>query len=87
MTKKKEQDIAEEQPLEGQKVETTETKEELDIEGQLAAAQQSAKDNWDKVLRAQAEPHGPHRDPARRRRRTERTADRGLHPCCSPQPS
>ncbi|MGE4571003.1 MAG: nucleotide exchange factor GrpE [Gammaproteobacteria bacterium] len=55
MTKKKEQDIAEEQPLEGEKVETTETKEELDIEGQLAAAQQSAKDNWDKVLRAQAE--------------------------------
>ena len=55
MTKKKDHDITEDQILEDQEVETTETEEELDIEAQLAAAQQSAKDNWDKVLRAQAE--------------------------------
>lgn len=55
MTKKKEQDIEQEQASEEQEVETTETQEGLDIEAQLAAAQQSAKDNWDKVLRAQAE--------------------------------
>ena len=55
MKKKKDHDITEDQILEDQEVETTETEEELDIEAQLAAAQQSAKDNWDKVLRAQAE--------------------------------
>ncbi|MGE4593909.1 MAG: nucleotide exchange factor GrpE [Gammaproteobacteria bacterium] len=55
MTKKKEQDTTEEQAPEEQKVEATETEEVLDIEAQLAVAQQSAKDNWDKVLRAQAE--------------------------------
>ena len=55
MTKKKDHDITEDQILEDQEVETIETEEELDIEAQLAAAQQSAKDNWDKVLRAQAE--------------------------------
>ncbi len=55
MTKKKEQDIEKEQASEDQTVETTETEEVLDIEAQLAEAQQSAKDNWDKVLRAQAE--------------------------------
>ena len=55
MTKKKDHDITEDQILEDQEVETIQTEEELDIEAQLAAAQQSAKDNWDKVLRAQAE--------------------------------
>lgn len=55
MKKKKDHDITEDQILKDQEVETTETEEELDIEAQLAAAQQSAKDNWDKVLRAQAE--------------------------------
>ncbi|MCS5592013.1 MAG: nucleotide exchange factor GrpE [Gammaproteobacteria bacterium] len=55
MTKKTEQDIEQEQAVECQEVETNETEESLDIDAQLAAAQQSAKDNWDKVLRAQAE--------------------------------
>ena len=55
MTKKKDQKINEEQLSEDSKVETTEIEEELDIETQLVAAQQSAKVNWDKVLRSQAE--------------------------------
>ena len=55
MTKKTEQDIEQEQETESQEVETNEAEESLDIEAQLLAAQQSAKDNWDKVLRAQAE--------------------------------
>ena len=55
MTKKTEQDIEQEQEVESQEVETNEAEESLDIEAQLLAAQQSAKDNWDKVLRAQAE--------------------------------
>jgi molecular chaperone GrpE len=55
MTKKTEQDIEQEQATESQEVDTNEVEESLDIEAQLEAAQQSAKDNWDKVLRAQAE--------------------------------
>ena len=54
MTKKKEQ--------KAQKAGTKEAKEELednskieDLESQLEEAQQSAKDNWDKLLRSQAE--------------------------------
>ena len=54
MTKKKEQ--------KAQKIDTKEAKEELednskieDLESQLKEAQQSAKDNWDKLLRSQAE--------------------------------
>jgi len=55
MTKKKDKDIEQEQVTEVQAVETNEVEESLDIEAQLAEAQQSAKNNWDKVLRAQAE--------------------------------
>lgn len=55
MTKKKAQDETIEK-IEDETIESTEeaTKED-DLQAQLEAAQQSAKDNWDKVLRAQAE--------------------------------
>ncbi len=55
MTKKKEQKTEQKQSAEEQKVENNATEESLDLETQLAEAQKSAKDNWDKVLRAQAE--------------------------------
>jgi len=55
MTKKQDQDESVEK-IEDENIETTEQEApEDDLETQLAAAQQSAKDNWDKVLRAQAE--------------------------------
>lgn len=59
MTKKPSENPSEE-PLENIETETaTETGEEQvsteDLQTQLEQAQQSAKDNWDKVLRAQAE--------------------------------
>ena len=55
MTKKQDQDESVEK-IEDENIETTEQESpEDDLETQLAAAQQSAKDNWDKVLRAQAE--------------------------------
>jgi len=55
MTKKQDQDESVEK-IEDENIEATEQESpEDDLETQLAAAQQSAKDNWDKVLRAQAE--------------------------------
>ena len=55
MTKKQDQDESIEK-IEDENIEATEQEvPEDDLETQLEAAQQSAKDNWDKVLRAQAE--------------------------------
>jgi molecular chaperone GrpE len=55
MTKKKVQEKTEEK-VEDKNVEQTTTDEQADdLQTQLEEAQQSAKDNWDKVLRAQAE--------------------------------
>jgi len=55
MTKKQDQDESVEK-IEDENIETTEQEApEDDLATQLETAQQSAKDNWDKVLRAQAE--------------------------------
>jgi len=55
MTKKQDQDESVEK-IEDENIETTEQESpEDDLATQLETAQQSAKDNWDKVLRAQAE--------------------------------
>jgi molecular chaperone GrpE len=55
MTKKKAQDESAEK-VEDENIETTEQDgQETDLQTQLEEAQQSAKDNWDKMLRAQAE--------------------------------
>jgi len=55
MTKKKAQDETIEK-VEDENTKSAEQEEqETDLQTQLAEAQQSAKDNWDKVLRAQAE--------------------------------
>jgi molecular chaperone GrpE len=55
MTKKKAQEKTEEK-VEDKNVEQAKTDEQSDdLQTQLEEAQQSAKDNWDKVLRAQAE--------------------------------
>jgi len=55
MTKKKAQEKTEEK-VEDKTVEQATTEEQSDdLQTQLEEAQQSAKDNWDKVLRAQAE--------------------------------
>ena len=55
MTKKQDQDESIEK-IEDENIEATAQEvPEDDLETQLEAAQQSAKDNWDKVLRAQAE--------------------------------
>lgn len=55
MTKKKTQKETEEK-VEDENVEQATTDEQSDdLQAQLEEAQQSAKDNWDKVLRAQAE--------------------------------
>ena len=55
MTKKKAQDETTEK-VEDENIETSEQEaQETDLQTQLEEAQQSAKDNWDKVLRAQAE--------------------------------
>lgn len=55
MTKKKAQEKTEEK-VEDKNVEQTTTDEQADdLQTQLEEAQQSTKDNWDKVLRAQAE--------------------------------
>jgi len=55
MTKKKAQDETAEK-VEDENIETTEQdSQDADLQTQLEEAQQSAKDNWDKVLRAQAE--------------------------------
>jgi len=55
MTKKKAQDETAEK-VEDENIKTTEQdSQDVDLQTQLEKAQQSAKDNWDKVLRAQAE--------------------------------
>lgn len=55
MTKKKAQDETTEK-VEDENIKTSEQEaQETDLQIQLEEAQQSAKDNWDKVLRAQAE--------------------------------
>ena len=55
MTKKQDQDESVEK-IDDENIEATEQEApEDDLETQLETAQQSAKDNWDKVLRAQAE--------------------------------
>ncbi len=55
MTKKKKQEETVEK-IEDETLETTEQEnQEDDLQAQLEEAQQSAKDNWDKALRAQAE--------------------------------
>jgi len=55
MTKKKARDETAEK-VEDENIETTEQdSQDADLQTQLEEAQQSAKDNWDKVLRAQAE--------------------------------
>ncbi|MDC9726746.1 MAG: nucleotide exchange factor GrpE, partial [Candidatus Thioglobus sp.] len=55
MTKKQAQEETVEK-IEDEQVESAEQEtSEDDLQTQLEAAQQSAKDNWDKVVRAQAE--------------------------------
>ena len=55
MTKKKEQKTQKVSPKEVNKESSVDSDVALDLETQLADAQQSAKDNWDKLLRSQAE--------------------------------
>ena len=55
MTKKKKQKQQKEERIEAQEGASITNEKSLDLEVQLAAAQQSAKDNWDKLLRSQAE--------------------------------
>ena len=55
MTKKKQQKQQKEGHIEAKDKASNENEESLDLETQLAEAQQSAKDNWDKLLRSQAE--------------------------------
>ena len=55
MTKKKQQKQQKEEHIEAKDNTSNENEKSLDLEAQLAEAQQSAKDNWDKLLRSQAE--------------------------------
>ena len=55
MTKKKQQKQQKEEYVEAKDNASNENEKSLDLETQLAEAQQSAKDNWDKLLRSQAE--------------------------------
>ncbi|HIF36143.1 MAG TPA: nucleotide exchange factor GrpE [Candidatus Thioglobus sp.] len=55
MTKKKEQKTQKVSPKEVNKESSVDSEAVIDLETQLADAQQSAKDNWDKLLRSQAE--------------------------------
>ena len=55
MTKKKQQKQQKEEHIETKDNTSNENEKSLDLETQLAEAQQSAKDNWDKLLRSQAE--------------------------------
>ncbi len=55
MTKKKEQKKPKIEPTEGKEPQSKVSKEAVDLESQLAEAQKSAKDNWEAVLRSQAE--------------------------------
>jgi len=55
MTKKKQQKQQKEEHIEAKEGASIANEKSLDLEVQLAEAQQSAKDNWDKLLRSQAE--------------------------------
>ena len=55
MTKKKQQKQQKEEHIEAKDETSVADEKSLDLEAQLAEAQQSAKDNWDKLLRSQAE--------------------------------
>ena len=55
MTKKKQQKQQKEEHIAAKDKDSVANEESLDLEAQLAEAQQSAKDNWDKLLRSQAE--------------------------------
>ena len=55
MTKKKQQKQQNKEQIEAKDEASIADEKSLDLEAQLAAAQQSAKDNWDKLLRSQAE--------------------------------
>ncbi len=55
MTKKKQQKQQKEEHVEAKNNASNENEKSLDLETQLAEAQQSAKNNWDKLLRSQAE--------------------------------
>ena len=55
MTKKKQQKQQKEEHIEAKDEASVANEKSLDLEAQLAEAQQSAKDNWDKLLRSQAE--------------------------------
>jgi len=55
MTKKKQQKHQKEEHIEAKDEASVANEKSLDIEAQLSEAQQSAKDNWDKLLRSQAE--------------------------------
>ena len=54
MTKKKQQKQQKEEHIEAKDEASVANEKSLDLEAQLAEAQQSAKDNWDKLLRSQA---------------------------------
>ena len=55
MIKKKKQKQQKEERIEAKDEASIANEKSLDLEAQLAEAQQSAKDNWDKLLRSQAE--------------------------------
>ena len=55
MTKKKQQKQQKEERIKAKDEASVAIEKSLDLEAQLAEAQQSAKDNWDKLLRSQAE--------------------------------
>jgi len=55
MTKKKANDKSTKKPKDENIKKKTKETEENDLQSQLEQAQQSAKDNWDKLLRSQAE--------------------------------
>ena len=55
MTKKKKQKHQKEEHIDAKDGASIANEKSLDLEDQLAEAQQSAKDNWDKLLRSQAE--------------------------------
>ena len=55
MTKKKQQKQQKEEHINAKDEASAANEKSLDLEAQLAEAQKSAKDNWDKLLRSQAE--------------------------------
>ena len=55
MTKKKAKKKVETETSKAKETLKTESKKDIDLESQLEEAQKSAKDNWEKLLRSQAE--------------------------------